>query len=73
MSHTPTPWETQHKYLDTKLALLSEVDYARAKACVNACGGMVDPAREIAAKDNEIAQLKARVQELEQSLNATKD
>ena len=58
MSHTPTPWSDQHKFLDTNLSLLSEVDYARAQACVNACEGMQDPAAEIAA-------LKARVAELE--------
>ena len=45
MEHTPTPWDNQHKYLDTDLALMSKIDYERAKACVNACEGMEDPAK----------------------------
>lgn len=121
MSHTPTPWNDQHKYLNTTLSLLSGGDYARAKACVNACAEFSDPKidigllkldneqkakllascetalaerdleikwltthiailkqyledggkgaekliKEIAAKDTEIAELKARVKELE--------
>lgn len=86
MSHTPTPWDNQHKYLDTNLAFMTKEDYARAKICVNACAEFPDPKIDIGLlkldneqkakllvscetalteRDTEIAQLKARVKELE--------
>lgn len=61
-------------------AMVKDADYARAKACVNACTPFEDPEKTIPRmllenelKDTEIAELKARVAELEQLLNATKD
>ena len=47
MEHTPTPWTEQHKYLNTNLAILTKVDYDRAKICVNACAEFPDPKIDI--------------------------
>ena len=44
---------------------MSDADYDRAVACVNACAGMSDPAAEIAALKARAEQAEARVAELE--------
>ena len=49
MSHTPEPWPAPHPrgfrdpepiLSELDLGILSEADYARARACVNACAGL---------------------------------
>lgn len=78
---TPWELEVTHfAYPPNQAVLMRAQDYARAKVCVNACEGMEDPWADILAmstdlsvgksimdeKDTEIAELKARVKELEQ-------
>ena len=56
--HTPEPWPPFAEHVEingvndgeapTPYHLLKRADYERARACVNACAGMDDPAAEIA-------------------------
>ena len=48
-----------------------EVDkFERIYACVNACVGMLDPAKEIAAKDARIAELEAALSQVMSEVNS---
>lgn len=80
MSHTPTPWNKQHKFLDTNTYLLTEVDYQRAKQCVNACEGMDSPKIDIGLLrvDNEqkkvlLASCEAALVERDKEIQALRD
>lgn len=93
MSHTPAPWELDETHflhaLNNNMVVVPIVDYAHAKACVNACAEFPDPKIDIGLlkldneqkakllvscemalteRDTEIAELKARVKELEQGV-----
>ena len=80
MSHTPTPWKNQHKFLDTNTYLLTEVDYYRATQCVNACDGMDSPIIDIGLLlvDNEqkkalLASCEAALAERDKEMQALRD
>jgi hypothetical protein len=90
--HTPTPWDDktviqippnkQAAIMHIPTRIMSEENYQRSKACVNACEGMKDPWADILAmstdlsvgksimdeKDKEIQALRDRVKELEAEL-----
>lgn len=58
--HTPEPWDDDDFYADVPqeivgMYLLGHADFARAKACVSACTGMADPARQIEAMREVVA------------------
>jgi hypothetical protein len=62
--HTPEPWKHNEEQIigDTLLIALCHHGYkanaARIVACVNACAGMDDPAKEIATLRDRIAELE---------------
>ena len=81
-NHTPEPWpEPKNKSHPTwRIAgcsdgchsegILNYADYLRARACVNACEGMEDPEKEIAAlrADNQML-----VDALEEAIEGMED
>lgn len=77
MNHTPEPWCTNGREIGdspmmyTKISNSisgnsyeqAEANAARIVACVNACGGMEDPAREIAELRQAVEYWKTRAAE----------
>lgn len=49
------------------------VNAARVVACVNACAGMADPAAEIAALRESLADAESRIEQLTDQLRASVD
>ena len=62
---TPEPWEEQHVGINLEWVQISRADYVRAAACVNACAGLADPARFVAAQRQCVAALEAAQRYLE--------
>lgn len=67
--HTAEPWEDTDFYADMSQMVVGEhilsiPNYNRARVCVNAMQGVSDPAGYIAARDAEVAGLKAERDEI---------